>query len=64
MFGSVSWDGNIAKFDRARLEKIVKKAVHVVGKPLDRFKTTRKETVQKTNANIKWSYTSNETLLW
>ena len=40
MFGSVSWDGNISKFDRARLEKIVRKAGHVVGKPLDSFKTT------------------------
>ncbi len=41
---------------RGRLEKIVKNAGHVVGMPLDNliFKTsTQKETVQKTNANIK-----------
>ena len=31
--------GNISKLDRGRLEKIVKKAGHVVGKPLDSFKT-------------------------
>ena len=66
MFGSVCWVGNISKLDR-RLAKIVKKkrfkkkAGHVVGKPLDRFK--RKETVQKTNANIKRPYTPNESLL-
>ena len=53
MFGSVSWDGNIAKFDRARLEKIVKKAGHVVGIPRDSFKTLHEETVQKTKANSK-----------
>ena len=39
MFGSVCWGGNISKSDRRRLEKIVKKAGHVVGKPLDSFKT-------------------------
>ena len=55
-FGSVCWGENISKLDRGRLEKIVKKeeekkAGHVVGKLLDNFKTTRKETVQKTNAN-------------
>ena len=38
MFGSVCWGGNISKLDRRRLEKIVKKG-HVVGKPLDSFKT-------------------------
>ena len=39
-FGSVCWGGNISKLDRGRLEKIVKKkAGHVVGKPLDSFKT-------------------------
>ena len=38
MFGCC--DGNISKLDRGRLEKIVKeKAGHVVGKPLDNFKT-------------------------
>ena len=41
MFGSVCWGGNISKLDRGRLEKIVrkKKAGHVVGKPLNSFKT-------------------------
>ena len=39
MFDSVCWGGNISKLDRGRLEKIVKKAGHVVGKPLDSFKT-------------------------
>ena len=39
MFGSMCWGGNISKLDRGRLEKIVKKAGHVVGKPLDSFKT-------------------------
>ena len=43
MFGSVCWGGNISKLDRARLEKIVKKAGHVVGKPLDNFKTLREK---------------------
>ena len=38
-FGSVCWGGNISKLDRGSLEKIVKKAGHVVGKPLDSFKT-------------------------
>ena len=58
------WGGNSSKFDRERLEKTVKKrrkkkkkkGGHVVGKPLDSFKTVeefRKETLQKTNANIK-----------
>ena len=46
-----------------RQKRKEKKAGHVVGKPLDSFKTTRKETVQKTNANIKRRYTPNETLL-
>ena len=41
IFGSVCWGVNISKFDRRRLEKIVKKkrAGHIVGKPLDSFKT-------------------------
>ena len=39
MFGSVCCGGNISNLDRGRLEKIVKKAGHVVGKPLDSFKT-------------------------
>ena len=46
MFGSVYWGGNISKLDRGRLEKIVKKkeeAGHVVGKPLDSFKTVHKK---------------------
>ena len=39
MLSSVCWCGNISKLDRGRLEKIVKKAGHVEGKPLDSFKT-------------------------
>ena len=39
MFGSVCWGGDISKLDRGKLENIVKKAGHVVGKPLDSFKT-------------------------
>ena len=39
MFGSVCWGGDISKLDRGRLEKIVKKAGHAVGKPLNIFKT-------------------------
>ena len=39
MYGSVCYGGDISKFDRGRLEKIVKKAGHVVGMPLDSFKT-------------------------
>ena len=44
MFGSVCWGGNISKLDRAKLEKIVEKAGHVVvGKPLDGFKTSHEK---------------------
>ena len=43
MFGSVCWGGNISKLDRGRLEKLVKKAGHVVGKPLDNFKTSHEK---------------------
>ena len=39
MYGSVCWGGNISKFDRGSLEKIVTKAGHVVGMPLDSSKT-------------------------
>ena len=54
VYGSVCWSGNISKFDRGRLEKIVKKAGHVVGMPLDSFKTLyEKRLFKKTNANIK-----------
>ena len=38
VYGSVCWGGNISKFDRGRLEK-TKKTGHVVGMPLDSFKT-------------------------
>ena len=37
-FGSVCWGGNISKFDRGRLKKMIKQAGHVVEKPLDGFK--------------------------
>ena len=43
MFGSVYWGGNISKLDKARLEKIVEKAGHIVGKPLDGFKTSHEK---------------------
>ena len=53
MFGSVCWGGNISKFDRGRLEKIVKKATttttttkkagEVVREPLDSFKTLQEK---------------------
>ena len=47
MFGSVCWGGNISKLDRGKLEKIAKKkrkkAGHVVGKPMDSFKTLHKK---------------------
>ena len=58
MFCSVCWGGNISKLEGGW--KRLKNTGHVVGKPLD---FTRKETVQKTNANIKRPYTPNETLL-
>ena len=47
MFGSVCWGGNISKLDRGRLEKIVKNAGHVVGKPLDGFKTLHEKRLYK-----------------
>ena len=47
MFGSVCWGENISKLDRGRLEKIVKKAGHVVGKPLDSFKTLHEKRLYK-----------------
>ena len=48
MFVSVCWGGNISKLDRGWLEKIVKKkAGHVVGKPLDSFKTLHQKSVKK-----------------
>ena len=39
VYGSVCWGGNISKFDRGRLEKIVKQAGQVVEMPLDSFTT-------------------------
>ena len=43
MFRSICWGGNISNFDKGKLGKIVKKkkkkAGHVVGKPLECFKT-------------------------
>ena len=56
VYGSVCWGGNISKFNRGRLEKIVKKkkAGHAVGMPLDSFKTFyEKRLLKKTNANIR-----------
>ena len=54
MFCSVCWGGNISNFDRPRWDKMVKKADHVVGTPLDSFKTLHeKRLYKKANANIK-----------
>ena len=70
MFGSVCW-GKISKSDRGKLKKIAKKkkkksnnkkAGHMVGKLLDSFKNHQEKRLQKTNVNIKQSYTLNETL--
>ncbi len=48
MFDSVCWGGNISKLDRGRLEKIVKKAGHIVGKPLDSLRLyTKRDCTQK-----------------
>ena len=47
VFDSVCWGGNISKFDRGKLEKIVKKAGDVVGKPLDSFKTLHEKRLYK-----------------
>ena len=52
VFGSVCWGGNISKFDRGRLEKIVNKAGHVVGMPLDSFKTLYEKRLFKTLMQI------------
>ena len=61
MFGSVCCGGNISKFDRGRLEKIVIKG-NVAGKPLDSFKTLYgkrllKKPKKNPDANIKCPYT-------
>ena len=60
VYGSVCWGGNISKCDMGWLEKIVKKKKkkvgHVVGMPLDSFKTLCEKRLlkkTKTNANIK-----------
>ena len=57
MFGAGCWGGNISKFDRGMLKKIVKKkkkAGNIVEKPLDSFWTLyEKKTVKKMNTNIK-----------
>ena len=49
MFGLFDGGGNISKFDRGRLDKIVKKkkAGYVVGKPLDNFQTLHEKRLQK-----------------
>ena len=71
MFGSVCW-GKISKSDRGKLKQIAKKeekkhpqkAGYMVGKLLGSFKNHQEKRLQKTNANIKQSYTLNETLHW
>ena len=46
MFDSVCWGGNISKLDGG-WKRLLKKAGHVVGKPLDSFKTLHeKKTVE------------------
>ena len=52
VYGSVCWSRNISKFDRGRLEKIVNKAGHVVGMPLDSFKTLYEKRLFKTLMQI------------
>ena len=47
VYGPVCWGGNISNFDRGRLEKIVKKADHVVGMPLDSFQTLYEKQLSK-----------------
>ena len=37
MYGSVCWGGNISKFDRERLEKIVKKSRSCCGNAIGQF---------------------------
>ena len=59
MFGSVCWGGNISKFGRRRLETIVKLKQQAMF--LESQWTVWKETVQKTNANIKWHYNTHPT---
>ena len=64
MFGSIFWGGSISKLDRGRLEKIIKKQFLLWESHWAVLRLyTRKETVQKTNANIKRLYTPTETLL-
>ena len=63
MFGSIFWGGSISKLDRGRLEKIIKKQFLLWESHWAVLRLyTRKETVQKTNANIKRLYTVS--LLW
>ena len=42
MLGSVCWGGNISKHNRGRLEKIVKQASQIVGRPLDTVEALNK----------------------
>ena len=65
-FGSVCWGGNISQFDRGRLEKILKKKQVMLWEchwTVLRH-SLKNNLKKKTNENIKWSYTPNETLLW
>ena len=52
IFGSVCWGGNISKLERGRLEKTVKKTGHVVGKPLDSFKTLHEKRLYRKQMQI------------
>ena len=68
IFHSGCWSGIIAKCNRGRLEKIVKKrrrkkeADHVVGKPAVNFKTFRGKRLKETLMQILNGPTPNETL--
>ena len=63
MFSSIRLGGNISKFDRGGLEKIVKKADHVFGMPLDSFKTLYEKQLLKKLIQILNDPIPNETLL-
>ena len=47
MFSSACWGWNISQFERGRLEKIVAKAVRIVGKPVDRLEALYEKTELK-----------------
>ena len=67
MFGSVSLGRIISKFDKGRLEKIVKKrkkAGHIVEKPWGSFKTLHEKRLDRKLMQILNDPTHRVTLLW